>query len=260
MEQIDSSVSQPADNNVEGQTSAVDKTTPPDTLISRDEGLKYWNGAECDVNGMLGGIPTLEGFSTMSRVDLQSSRNFLAKLGIGSKPGQRTVHATLEGGAGIGRVTEGLLLKVSEVVDVVEPVAKFTASLQGKDGVRDVFNIGLEDWIPNADDQYDLFWTQWCVGHLTDEQLVQYLERCKKVLNPDGGVIVIKENLSNVDRDMFDTTDSSVTRQDSKFRALFKQAGLRIVKTELQRGLPKSKLDELLPIRVYALKSELARV
>lgn len=36
----------------------------------------------------------------MSRVDLQGSRNFLAKFGIGTKDGQRTVATALEGGAG----------------------------------------------------------------------------------------------------------------------------------------------------------------
>ncbi|CCF36602.1 hypothetical protein CH063_08135, partial [Colletotrichum higginsianum] len=39
-------------------------------------------------------------------------------------------------------------------------------------------------------------------------------------------------------------------RVDEKFRALFEQAGLRLVKTELQRGFPK----ELFPVRMYALK------
>jgi protein N-terminal methyltransferase len=112
----------------------------------------------------------------------------------------------------IGRITEGLLLKVANQVDIIEPVAKFTAALEAKDGIRNIYNVGLEDWLPAEHDQYDLIWNQWCVGHLTDEQLVQYLERCKKVLNPDGGIIVVKENLSTIGVDEFDSTDSSVTR------------------------------------------------
>lgn len=39
-------------------------------------------------------------------------------------------------------------------------------------------------------------------------------------------------------------------RVDDKFRALFQQAGLRLVKTELQNGFPK----DLFPVRMYALK------
>lgn len=49
---------------------------------------------DADVNGMLGGFPYI------SRIDLQGSRNFLAKLGIGTKQGLQTVGAALEGGAG----------------------------------------------------------------------------------------------------------------------------------------------------------------
>jgi protein N-terminal methyltransferase len=67
---------------------------PADSLISKDDGRKYWEGIDATVNGMLGGIPSV------SRVDLQGSRNFLAKLGIGIKPRQRVVANALEGGAG----------------------------------------------------------------------------------------------------------------------------------------------------------------
>ncbi len=111
----------------------------------------------------------------------------------------------------VGRITEGLLLDVAEKVDVIEPIAKFTASLQGKDRVCDVFNIGLEEWQPVDGTQYELVWIQWCVGHLTDEQLIQFLQRCKTALNQDG-LIVIKENVSTAGIDIFDEVDSSVTR------------------------------------------------
>jgi protein N-terminal methyltransferase len=113
----------------------------------------------------------------------------------------------------IGRITEGLLLDgIARQVDVIEPIAKFTAALQGKPGVRTVFTMGLEDWQPSPDVQYDLIWIQWCVAHLTDEQLVRFLERCKSALNPDDGLIVVKENNSTSGADEFDDLDSSVTR------------------------------------------------
>jgi hypothetical protein len=109
-------------------------------------------------------------------------------------------------------VTEGLLLDgIAQQVDVVEPIARFTAELQTTPGVRHVFNMGLEDWQPSEGVQYDLIWVQWCVGHLTDKQLVQFLERCKTALKPDG-VIVVKENNSTSGADFFDDVDSSVTR------------------------------------------------
>jgi len=74
--------------------STADEPPPPDSLISKDDGIKYWEGVAADVNGMLGG------FAHISRIDLQGSRNFLAKLGIGTKVGQQIVGCALEGGAG----------------------------------------------------------------------------------------------------------------------------------------------------------------
>lgn len=95
---------------------------------------------------------------------------------------------------------------------MVEPIAKFTNALKDRDGVRNIFNVGLEEWKPAEDTEYDLIWTQWCLGHLTDEQVVRYLELCKTVLRPKSGIIIIKENLSTSGMDIFDDTDSSVTR------------------------------------------------
>ncbi|KUI64502.1 Alpha N-terminal protein methyltransferase 1 [Cytospora mali] len=218
----------------------------PDSKINGEDGRSYWQNIDADVNGMLGGFPYV------SKVDLQGSRNFLAKLGIGSKEGLRKISAALEGGAGIGRITEGLLLSIAAEVDIVEPIAKFTEGLAKKSGVRQVFNVGLEEWQPSEGVQYDLIWNQWCVGHLTDEQLVQYLERCKTVLTPGDGLIVVKENTSTSGMDLFDDEDSSVTRTDKKFQEIFKEAGLKLVKAETARGFPK----ELFPVRIYALKPQ----
>lgn len=115
-------------------------------------------------------------------------------------------------GRSIGRITTNLLLPVAERVDVLEPVAKFTETLRDIEGVRNVFNVGLEDWTAPADAQYDLIWTQWCLNYVNDDQLLQYLERCKAALVPETGLIVVKENLSSGNDDMYDEEDSSVTR------------------------------------------------
>ncbi|KAK7588566.1 hypothetical protein V3481_007590 [Fusarium oxysporum f. sp. vasinfectum] len=228
----------------------------PDSLISMDEAMNYWQNVAASVDGMLGGFPSV------SRIDLQGSRSFLAKLGIG-KP--RVLRA-LEGGAGIGRITKGLLLDVAETVDIIEPVAKFTAGLVDTPGVGQIHNIGLQEWQPQ-DVQYDLIWTQWCAGQIPDVLLIQYLERCASALAP-AGIIIVKENLSTSGEDTYDEVDSSVTRYvcksqphhrihadgairtDEGFRAIFEKAGLAIVRAELQNGFPKS----LLPVKMYALK------
>lgn len=239
-------------------TATPTDTLPPDASISSSAALAYWSNVSADDSGMLGSYPEV------SVIDLQGSRNFLSKLKRAARiPSTTNLKRVVDCGAGVGRITKGFLSNVADVVDVVEPVAKFTSLIeegedfrelreQGKIG--DVFTVGLEEWDPAGKDvQYDLIWNQWCLGQLTDEQLVQYLEKCKGALSEDGW-IVVKENMTSRpdDEDEFDETDSSVTRSDEKFRVLFRRAGLKIVATELQRGFPKSL--GLFPVRSYALK------
>ena len=45
-----------------------------------------------------------------------------------------------------------------------------------------------------------------------------------------------------------------INRADAKFQAIFKQAGLRVVRTEIQRGLPQGSSFRLYPVKMYALK------
>lgn len=224
----------------------------PDDQISHSDALTYWNSVSPTVNGMLGGFPQI------SRVDLRGSANFLAKLRRLCAPHdtQKTLKRGVDCGAGIGRVTVGFLSKVCEVVDVVEPVEKFavevkSAQMIGNGLLGETFLTGLEDWKPEK--QYDLIWNQWCLGHLTDKQLVAFLERCSKSLTSEGWIIV-KENISTRkdEVDAFDELDSSVTRTDKKYRRIFEEAGLLLIKTELQLGFPK----ELYPVRFYALRPQ----
>ncbi|KAI1175990.1 alpha-N-methyltransferase NTM1 [Nemania sp. FL0916] len=237
--------------------SSTDESEPPASTIATDSKINpadarhYWQGIDANDNGMLGG------YGHISRVDLRGSRSFLAKLGFGRKQGVKTIGRALEGGAGIGRITHGLLLDLAETVDVVEPISKFTDALATAEGVGKVFNLGLEEWHPDeaTDIRYDVIWNQWCLGHLKDAELEEYLIRCKSVLSVDEdgkvtGVIVVKENMNTSDTDAFDETDSSVTRSEKTFRVIFEKAGLRIIKTELQHGLP----GELYPVRMFALK------
>ncbi|KAK6584592.1 hypothetical protein PZA11_002816 [Diplocarpon coronariae] len=210
-----------------------------DAQINHTDALNYWQSIDADVNGMLGGFPHI------SKVDLQGSKNFLSKLGIGGKSENgKKLGRAVDCGAGIGRITEGLLLNIVTTVDIVEPIAKFANSLEGRAGIGHIFVASLEDWSPedSPENKYDLIWNQWCLGHLTDAQLQSYLGTCSKLLNADG-LIVVKENLSTSGEDLFDKLDSSVTRD------IFDRAGLRIKKTEIQKGLPK----ELYPVRIYAL-------
>ena len=50
-----------------------------DANINHQDARDYWQSIDADVNGMLGGHPLT------SKVDLQGSKNFLVRLGIGGK-------------------------------------------------------------------------------------------------------------------------------------------------------------------------------
>lgn len=224
----------------------------PDAQISQSVALAYWNKIPSTVNGMLGGYPQI------SQIDLRGSATFLAKLRrqYPSSEEQKMLGRGVDCGAGIGRVTIGFLSKVCQIVDVVEPVRKFateimSVSMNGSGQLGQLYVTGLENW--KIENRYNLIWNQWCLGHLTDEQLLAFLKRCCNAL-VDGGWIIIKENISTDKKsmDIFDREDSSVTRTDGKFRKIFKEAELVLVKTEVQSGLPK----ELFPVRFYALRPQ----
>ncbi|EPX72666.1 methyltransferase implicated in translation [Schizosaccharomyces octosporus yFS286] len=206
------------------------------------DAIEYWNGIEPSVNGMLGGLGT----GRIPQVDAIASRTFLRRLDYRLKKIDALVAADC--GAGIGRVTEFVLLKVASHVDIVEPVEKFVsqAKVHLQDKPCSFICTGLQNWTPEKN-RYGLIWNQWCLSHLTNDDLVAYLIRCSEALS-ENGVICIKENVSSF-TESFDKEDSSVTRTDDSFRKIFQMANLVIIAESLQHGFP----DELYPVKMFAL-------
>lgn len=119
--------------------------------------------------------------------------------------------------------------------------------------------------------KYDVIWCQWCLQHLSDKDLVSFLIRSKAsllkssteaadttsstaVLN-GAGIIVVKENVLRDETDgsekvWYDDEDHSITRTSNAYERVFRQAGLVVLRTQLQLGLP----EELFPVRMWALK------
>lgn len=235
-------------------SSAMDK---PDSHINYEAAIDYWSSTPATVEGVLGGYGEQ---TPVPSIDVVGSNHFLRKLKSRMVPPASSTHEYKKHGcdigAGIGRVTRDMLHKHCDVVDLVEPVKPFVEQMhveleplkqEGKIGT--IYDIGMQDWVPE-EGKYWLIWCQWCVGHLPDDELVLFFERCKKGLQPNG-TIVVKENNTVMGNDDFDPEDSSVTRSDEKFRELFQRAGLKLIATERQKGLPK----ELYPVRMYALKT-----
>lgn len=209
----------------------------------------------------------------------------------------------LDVGAGIGRVTADVLLHLVSDVVLLEPVGLFveealararastrpgvphswkgiadqTKSVTILQGTLQEFEpmrphraefldrVGYQSPRPTDDIEmgFDVIWCQWCLGHLSDPDLIAFLRRSHVALREKEkgrSLIVVKENLCQNLEDgsactVFDEQDSSLTRfvspvmnnavlveiisrSDKAWKNIFDQAGLRLVQEQIQNGLP----------------------
>ncbi|BEJ12456.1 hypothetical protein CspHIS471_0209160 [Cutaneotrichosporon sp. HIS471] len=297
------------------------------------KGVKYWDAIEASVDGVLGGF----GNGPVPHIDQLSSRLFILSLlpqlatfanPLTPEPPARPPYrlTALDVGAGIGRVTNTVLLPLFDDVVLAEPVVHFigeahraansgewrelprlsgrvrdeaeakevarrTAEWKRSRGKRVWFvQAGLQTLDPafpargNATEglvgealegegvfgegetavEYDVVWCQWCLGHMSHGDLVAFLRRAKNALRAqsiDMGdeyaapIIVVKENCCEDGPDgraseFLDEEDSSLTRSNGKWLEVFHEAGLQVVKEEVQQGLP----DELFVVKTWALR------
>lgn len=225
-----------------------------DKSINYTDAVNYWSSVSADDNGVLGGFGPQ---TVVPKVDTVGSLAFVKRLGQlapanyfpnGPQDSQKFV---LDVGAGVGRVSRDVLSHFASAVDILEPAQPLIEKAQEIQGVVKVNNfyaVGLQDFLFPARYLYWAIWCQWCLGQVPDHVLVEFLNRAKQRLEP-GGVIIVKENNSTSGEDIYDPEDSSVTRTNEKFKQIFAQAGLRVLLTSVQKGMPK----ELFPVRIYAL-------
>ena len=64
-------------------------------------------------------------------------------------------------------------------------------------------------------------------------------------------MIGVKENTASKEA-LFDEEDSSITRPNEALKSLFEQAGLEVIKEEVQKGFPQG----LFPVRMYMLRKK----
>lgn len=163
----------------------------------------------------------------------------------------------LDCGAGIGRVTKHLLLDFFQEVDLLEINEKFLAKARDYIGhelyderVGRTFCCSLHQFRPPESRKYDLIWTQWVTGHLTDDHYVEFLKKCQSLLNKPHGLLIIKDNHTSSDEADADTLDSSVTRPYWLLIDIFKKAGMTLVAERRQYKFPKG----LYPVKMFALR------
>lgn len=110
------------------------------------------------------------------------------------------------------------------VQDKTKSVTLVQGTLQAFDPsspLKDTKLVGRVGYAPAEDDLesgFDVVWCQWCLGHLSDADLVAFFRRCKQALrDAERSLIVVKENLCSDGEDgsagtVFDESDSSLTR------------------------------------------------
>jgi protein N-terminal methyltransferase len=208
----------------------------------------YEDHCDATVDGVLGG------FAHITELDLDFSRNFVTAVQT-ERPGlEWDDGAACECGAGIGRVSKGLLLELGVPrCDLVESSEKLLA--EAPDFIGDPNSSlcrficqGLQEWAP-VPNTYSIIWIQWVLCYLTDEDIVAFLKRCGTALTAHG-VIVMKENTCEGETFVLDKDDASVTRSLPYWLQLIEDAGLRVVRQEMQTNFP----DELFPVPMLALE------
>ncbi|XP_054718323.1 N-terminal Xaa-Pro-Lys N-methyltransferase 1-like [Uloborus diversus] len=209
-----------------------------------DKGKSYWETVPATIDGMLGG------YSDVLIADVQASSRFLSSF-LNCKKNPVGSARALDCGSGIGRVTKHLLSKYFTTIDMVEQNKEFLeashAYLEAEDSkVLKRFNSGLQDFAPE-EKVYDVIWCQWVTGHLTDDDFIAFLKRCKKGLK-ENGIIVVKDNLSSDEIDT-DHVDGSVTRPRDLLLTLFKKADLQLLAERKQYKFPRG----LYEVKMFAL-------
>ena len=224
------------------------------------QNLSDWYGRAADwyeencpttIDGVLGGI------GHVSDTDLAGSRRFLQSLfcEVNNDPTtNKSIRMACEIGAGIGRVTKGLLLDFADRCDLVESSPRLLASAPDHLGNRMAakcrfFCNSLQEWKPPSTAKYSIIWIQWVLCYLTDKDAVEFLKRCAGCLD-DGGYIILKENVCEEQMFVVDADDASLTRSVGYWNDLIAKSGLRLCTITFQDDFP----DEIYPVPMIALR------
>eukprot|EP00977_Amphora_coffeiformis_P007108 scaffold1551_cov166-Amphora_coffeaeformis.AAC.13 len=226
----------------------VEGVTTNDKSEWYDRASQYYeeNCAET-IDGVLGG------FASITDLDLEGSRAFVKQMEQLRSGWSWSVGAAAECGAGIGRVSKGLLLPLGvSRCDLVESSPRLISAAPeyiGQEASRCRFYCqGLQDWTPTKA-TYSIIWVQWVFCYLADDDAISFLRRCGEAL-VEGGVICLKENSCDDTDFVLDRDDASVTRSVPYLLHLIKQAGLRVVLLQQQTNFP----EEIFPVPMIALE------
>jgi protein N-terminal methyltransferase len=205
----------------------------------------YWEGCEPTIDGMLGG------YEAVHPADVVESKAFIAD--ILPDPARRI--RALDCGAGIGRVTQNVLIpsgfKTVDLLDISPVFLQTARDSIPPQHLGDLYESGLAEFDFAGKHQWTLVWVQWCAIYLKDDAFISFFQRAAQAVDPEVGVVVLKENILRNDAEPIpDDSDASVTRSDKHLKRLWRAAGLTLVKQVDQLRWPSS----LFPVRMYALR------
>ena len=199
-----------------------------------DKSHLYWeteNNVKATIDGMLGG------FAVLSERDIAASTLFLKEVIdcrslLKARIEEGVSSRSCECGAGIGRLTKGLLspfgFRNCDLVETSPRLIHAAPEYIGKIAAKCTFICqGLQDFCPDSE-SYDVIWVQWVISYLTDWDLVNFLSRMGKALK-EGGVIILKENTCNNLAFDSDKDDCDITRSYQYLRAIIQESGLKFV-------------------------------
>ena len=102
-------------------------------------------------------------------------------------------------------------------MDLVEPNERLLEEAKRQVPTAKRFILAPLEHFEPSEQCYDVIWAQWVLLYLTDEDLVAFLERCKRGLLGDG-VIFVKENVVTEGQWMVDREDNSISRTDAMYK------------------------------------------
>ena len=122
----------------------------------------------------------------------------------------------------------------------------FQTALKDDLKVGNFYEMGMEEL--QIEHKYDLIWIQWVIGHLTDDDLVKFLKKCKESLI-EKGVILVKDNVCN-EIFIVDKNDYSIVRTVEYYRKIYEKADIDILYEDVFKEMP----EDLYQVRIFALR------
>lgn len=90
---------------------------------------------------------------------------------------------------------------------------------------------------------------QWVSGYLPDQHLIDFLNKCKRILKPHG-FLILKDNHTSSEENDLDTQDGSVTRSYMQIIKLINQSDFQLIDERRQYRFPKN----IYPVKMFCLK------